>query len=104
MQDKQMIVPPVFLPAQVPELLPQPRFNLGQSVRWSCVPTEDFGRIVGIVYGNEGSVKAEGYHYAVALDPASPSYGDGILTDWGFEEDLELFVPEQAAGDRLKDS
>lgn len=35
-------------------------------------------------------MRATGYHYAIALDPSSLSYGDGILSDWGFEEDLEL--------------
>jgi hypothetical protein len=43
-----------------------------------------------------------GYHYAIALDSASPSYGDGILMDWGFEDDLELFGSEQVAGDRAE--
>ena len=54
------------------------------------MPSYDFGRILGIIFTSEGSVRATGYHYAIALDPSSLSYGDGILSDWGFEEDLEL--------------
>ncbi|MBD1998051.1 hypothetical protein H6G00_15675 [Leptolyngbya sp. FACHB-541] len=44
---------------------------------------------VGIVYGSGASVKVRGYHYAIALDTSSPSYADGITSDWGAEDDLE---------------
>lgn len=71
-------------------------------MRWRYVPSQDFGRILGIFFGSEASVKMTGYHYAIALDSASPSYGDGILMDWGFEDDLELFGSEQVAGDRAE--
>ena len=66
--------------------------------------TSDYGRVVGVVYGNEGSVKETGYHYAIALDASSPSYIDGITSDWGFEDDLALVTPTQTAGDRSEDS
>lgn len=104
MPNPQLSVSPVTLPKQIPEILPVPRFQLGQTVQWSHVPTGDFGRIVGVVYGAEASIRAEGLHYAIALDPFSPSYRDGILSDWGFEDDLELFTPNQKLSDRLEAS
>ncbi|MBD3886223.1 hypothetical protein IFO70_31505 [Phormidium tenue FACHB-886] len=93
--NKQVSLPPASLSSELPENLPPPKFQLGQYVRWCCVPSQDYGRIVGIVYGSEASVKAEGYHYAIALDASSPSYADGITSDWGFEEDLELIDPKR---------
>ena len=97
-------IPLVTLPDLPPETLPEPRFQLGQPVQWSCVPSRDFGRIIGIVFGTEGSVQATGYHYEIALDPSSPSFADGITTDWGFEDDLALVTSTQTAGDHLEDS
>ena len=97
-------IPPVTLPKQTPDPLPEPRFQLGQHVQWSGVPSRDFGRILGITFGTEGSVQATGYHYEIALDPSSPSFADGITSDWGFEDDLELVTPNPTAGDRLEDS
>lgn len=52
-------------------------------------------------FGSEGSVRELSYHYAIALDASSPSYVDGITSDWGFEEDLELVGAE---GDRPEDT
>jgi hypothetical protein len=56
---------------------------------------------VGVVFGSEGSVREIGFHYAIALDASSPSYADGITSDWGFEEDLELVGAE---GDRPEEA
>ncbi len=97
--EKQLSIPPVTMPEQIPQPLPTPKFQLGQAVRWACVPTSDFGRVVGVVFGSEGSVKALGFHYAIALDESSPSFADGITSDWGFEDDLEL-VSAEVEGDR----
>jgi hypothetical protein len=99
--EKQLSIPPVTMPEQIPQPLPTPKFQLGQTVKWACVPTGDYGRVVGVVYGNEGSVRETGFHYAIALDASSPSYADGITSDWGFEEDLELVGVE---GDRPEDT
>lgn len=104
MQNKQFSVPPTVLSEQVPETLPPPKFQLGQTVRWSYVTTSDYGRVVGVVYGPECSVKATGYHYEIALDPSSPSFADGITSDWGFEDDLELVTPNPNVGDHSEDS
>ena len=103
MQNQQFSVPPSALSEQVPETLP-PKFQLGQTLRWSYVTTSDYGRVVGVVYGNEGSVQATGFHYEIALDPSSPSFADGILTDWGFEDDLALVTSNPTAGDHSEDS
>lgn len=97
--EKQLSIPPVTMPEQIPQPLPVPRFQLGQTVKWACVPTSDFGRVVGVIFGSEGSVKALGFHYAIALDESSPSFADGITSDWGFEDDLEL-VGAEVEGDR----
>lgn len=99
MANNSISIPSVVLPDEVPDALPEPKFQLGQHVRWNYVPSQDFGRILGIIFASEGSVRATGYHYAIALDAASPSYSDGILSDWGFEEDLELVNVEHAKGD-----
>ena len=58
--EKQLSIPPVTMPEQIPQPLPAPRFQLGQAVRWACVPTSDFGRVVGVVFGSEGSVRELG--------------------------------------------
>ncbi|MBW4662043.1 MAG: hypothetical protein KME15_25580 [Drouetiella hepatica Uher 2000/2452] len=97
-------IPPVTLPEQIPETLPEAKFQLGQQVRWSCVPSQDFGRVLGIVFGSEGSVQASGYHYAIALDSSSPSFADGIFADWGYEEDLELVDPHEIMSKRSETS
>lgn len=101
--EKQLSIPPVTMPEQIPQPLPTPKFQLGQAVRWACVPTSDFGRVVGVIFGSEGSVKALGFHYAIALDESSPSFADGITSDWGFEDDLEL-VGTEVEGDRPEDT
>ena len=97
-------ISPVTFPEQRPEPFPEPRFQLEQHVRWNCVPSQDVGHIIGITFGTEGSVQATGYHYEIALDPSSPSFADGILTDWGFEDDLALVTSNPTAGDRLEES
>ena len=102
--EKQLSISHVVLSEQIPKPLPMPRFQLGQAVKWACVPTGDYGRVVGIVFGSEGSIRAEGYHYAIALDASSPSCIDGITSDWGFEDDLALVTPNPTAGDHLEDS
>ncbi|MBD1866462.1 hypothetical protein H6F88_09750 [Oculatella sp. FACHB-28] len=66
MQDRPLIVSSVSLPVQIPEFLPKLRSPLGQNVGWSCVPSRDFARILGIIFAGEGSVRATGYHYAIA--------------------------------------
>lgn len=89
MHNRQLATFPVCLPNQVPAALPTPKFHLGQSVYWAYVPSQDFGFVIGIVYAAEASTQALGYHYAVQLDPNSPSFADGIYSDWAFEEDIE---------------
>ncbi|MCY7274865.1 MAG: hypothetical protein LH702_14335 [Phormidesmis sp. CAN_BIN44] len=102
--EKQLSILPVVLSEQIPKPLPIPKFQLGQAVKWACVPTGDYGQVVGIVFGSEGSIRALGFHYEIALDASSPSYIDGITSDWGFEDDLALVALNPAAGDRLEDS
>lgn len=84
-----LLISPIALPEPFPQGLPAPKFQLGQKVVWSQVPTHGFGEIIGIIFASSISVRATGYHYAVRLDPSSPSRADQ-LADWAFEEDLEL--------------
>ncbi|HEY9630504.1 MAG TPA: hypothetical protein V6C84_24680 [Coleofasciculaceae cyanobacterium] len=95
---------PVFLTSTLPDVLPQnlptTKFQIGQYVRWAYVSSHDFGRIAGIVWASEASIQAIGYHYAIQLDPSSHSYANGILTDWAFEEDIELYTPDLQTPDR----
>jgi hypothetical protein len=92
MQNKQRSIPPVVLAERALESLPTPKFQLGQSVKWNCVPTADFGQIIGVVFASEASICAIGFHYAIALDSTSPSFANGITSDWAFEDDLALYV------------
>lgn len=39
-------ITPVALPEVVPKVLPQPKFQLGEPVRWYQVPNGDFGRAI----------------------------------------------------------
>lgn len=79
--------PFLVLPDEVPNPLPTPKFQLGQRVYWKALSNPDFGHILGVVWATEASVKAIGYHYAVLLDPTSPSSTFTQL-DWAFEDDL----------------
>ena len=83
-------LPPLSLlsAANCPDQLPQPKFKLGESVRWIQVPNPDFGRIIGVVYTQEASCQATGLHYLILLSKNSPSHA--ICThDFAFEDDLE---------------
>jgi len=53
--------------------LPQPKFQLGELVRWFQVPNGDFGRVIGVIYTHEASCQTTGLHYLVLLDAQSPS-------------------------------
>lgn len=86
--DPQSIVTPICLAVPLPDHFATPKFKIGQTVVWAQVPTRGFGRIIGLVYACSVSVTAVGYHYAIALDPDSPSRRD-CAADWAFEDDLE---------------
>jgi hypothetical protein len=65
-----------------------PKFRIGDRVFWFRVSTQDFGVVSDRFYGLESSVKAEGWHYQIKLDPQSPSFPH-CKEDYGFEDDLE---------------
>lgn len=90
MNDRSLDFPPVILSGSMPEPLPTPKFQIGQQICWANVPAHDFGCIIGFVWATAASTQANGYHYAVQLDAASPSQQFGIDADWGFEDDLAL--------------
>jgi hypothetical protein len=77
------------LTTATPLYLPAPRFQIGQWVYWKALKDPDFGHIVGLVWADEGSTKAIGYHYAVLLDKAAFSSAF-IDLDWAFEDDLAV--------------
>jgi hypothetical protein len=81
-------MPPVVWPEVVPKALPQPKFQLGEWVRWFQVPNGDFGRVIGIIYTHEASCQATGLHYLVLLDDQSPSRSI-VSCDFAFEDDLQ---------------
>lgn len=81
-------MPPVVLPENVPDLLPQPKFQIGELVRWFEVPNGDFGRVIGVIYADETSYQASGLHYLVVLDEQSPSRKI-VSCDFAFEDDLQ---------------
>ncbi len=66
-------MPPFTLSEDVPEVLPQQQFQLGEWVFWHQVPNPDFGRIIGVLYTHSTSCIAMGLHYLVLLDKKSPS-------------------------------
>lgn len=87
-------IPPVALPSLLPSVLPQPKFKLGEWVRWYQVPSGDFGRVIGVIYTHEASCLAAGLHYLVLLDEESPSRNI-VSCDFAFEEDLQPLVDSQ---------
>ena len=81
-------IPPFALPEDIPEVLPQQQFQLGDLVRWRQVPHPDFGRILGVIYTHSASCIVTGLHYLVLLDEQSPSRHITSY-DFAFEEDIE---------------
>jgi hypothetical protein len=81
-------IPPFALPEVFPEIVPQQKFQLGDSVRWRSVPNGDFGRILGVIYTDCASCMVTGLHYLVLLDENSPSR-QITCYDFAFEEDIE---------------
>ena len=87
---------PITLLQQIPEPFPQPRFRLGDKVRWSNVPKPDFGHIIGVIYSDEASCRVIGLHYLILLDEKSPSRS--ICThDFAFEDDIDWLEPSHSA-------
>ena len=70
------------------DCLPDPKFQIGETVVWAKVDTHGYGRIVGLVFSSGVSVQAFGFHYLVLFAAESPSQND-CIADWGFEDDLE---------------
>ena len=89
MSDPLLLISPIHLSEIHPQLLPSPKFCIGQQVLWAIVPTHGFGTIVGLIFARCTSIQATGFHYAICLDPVSPSSAD-CRADWAFEADLEL--------------
>lgn len=81
-------LPPVVLPESLPRIIPQPKFQLGEPVRWQALAEPDFGRVIGILYTHEATHQVTGLHYLVLLDEQSPSH-HFCVHDFAFEEDLE---------------
>lgn len=65
MSNRSSQIPPFAIPEDIPEILPQQQFQLGDSVRWRQVPHPDFGRILGVIYTHSASCMATGLHYLV---------------------------------------
>ncbi|HEY9697673.1 MAG TPA: hypothetical protein V6D10_10450 [Trichocoleus sp.] len=76
------------LPADFPHHIPEPKFQLGDRVRWHPLPNEDFGTITGIEYAPADHLNSWGWRYTVWLDAHSPSR-NWTMTDIAWEEDLE---------------
>lgn len=88
MPDISSPIPPFALPEVFPEVIPQQKFQLGDSVRWRSVPNGDFGRILGVIYTDCASCIVTELHYLVFLDENSPSRSI-TRYDFAFEEDIE---------------
>ena len=88
MLDISAQMPPFALPEIVSSVIPQQKFQLGDSVHWRSVPNGDFGRILGVIYTDSASCIATGLHYLVLLDENSPSRHI-TRYDFAFEEDIE---------------
>lgn len=84
-------MPPVILPEQIPLIIPQPKFQLGEFVHWQAVVGGDFGRVIGIIYTSEATHQATGLHYLILLDAQSPSHAF-CNHDFALEADLERFA------------
>lgn len=79
---------PMVLPEEVPKVLPQPKFQLGEWVRWFQVANGDFGRVIGVIYTHEASCQITRLRYLVLLDARSPSR-EIVSCDFAFEDDLQ---------------
>lgn len=86
-----LTLPLIALPNPLPLHFPTPTFQLGDWVYWKHFQ-HDFGHIAGVCWAAESSVKMVGFHYAVLLDPTSPSKDLGIDLDFAFQDDLALRV------------
>jgi hypothetical protein len=87
----QLRLPEVTLRPESSSGLPEPRYHINQTIKFTKVPTGDWGRICGLIYATSVTVQAVGYHYLITLDPSSKSRTEiGILSDWVFEDDAEL--------------
>ncbi len=95
MNNNPLLLPSIALPKPLPLYLPAPQFQLGDGVYWQhCRP--DFGRIIGVCWAAESSVKMVGFHYTVLLDQNSPSKRLGIDLDYAFQDDLALMQPTRS--------
>lgn len=97
---EQITVPSISVPPDLPVELPPPRYQLNQTLKFSKVPSADFGRIAGIVYAAEANYKVRRpeYFYLLIFDPESKSRREGVaLCDWVAESDAELVVAESSS-------
>jgi hypothetical protein len=76
------------LPADFPEHLPTPTFQIGERVQWQPRPTLDFGIITGLQYAPAAHLRTWAWKYTVWLDDHSPSCR-WVRTDTAWEPDLE---------------
>lgn len=66
----------------------QPKFHLGNRVRWKPMPSTDWGTISGLQYAWANHLSQWQWKYLVWLDPDSPSRA-WTPSDWGWQDDLE---------------
>lgn len=81
-------IPLNALPADFPDHLPAPNFQIGERVQWRPQPTLDFGTITGLQYAPAHHIQTWAWKYIIWLDCHSPSRL-WITTDTAWETDLE---------------
>jgi hypothetical protein len=85
----------ILLPANFPENLPVPKFQIGDRVRWLPMPSQDYGTVIGFAYSLATHLQAWHWQYVVWLDADSPSHR-WITTETAWETDLEPLAEIQA--------
>ncbi len=81
-----------ILPTSFPDSVVQPRFTIGDRVRFVPMPAEDFGIITGLQCAPAEHLQDWAWGYIVWLDAQSPSH-QWACSDFAWEDDLELLTP-----------
>ena len=80
------------LPRNFPHEISQPKYAIGDRVRFIPVPAEDFGIVTGLQYAPADHLQDWAWRYTIWLDPQSPSYA-WTPSDLAWEADLQRLTP-----------
>lgn len=79
------------LPCSFPKGVSNPKFKIGDRVRFVPMSAEDHGTIVGLQYAPAEHLQDWAWRYSIWLDPQSLSRA-WVGSDLAWEDDLELLI------------